>query len=101
MCAAAPPLRLDDSADLVDLGGQLLGGISDRSAQDAVAPLGLGSALLGMAIDDTPLALVAANLLFETAATQLVRATAAVFPLDVDALVDALPDPTLALTQLP
>ena len=39
MCAAAPPLRLDDSADLVDLGGQLLGGISDRSAQDAVAGL--------------------------------------------------------------
>ena len=39
VCAAAPPLRLDDSTDLGDLGDQLLGGITDRNQQDATAPL--------------------------------------------------------------
>ena len=64
-----------------------------------MAPLGLGSALLGMTIDGTPLGLAAAGLLFETAATQVVRATAAVFPLDVDTLVDALPDASFLLVD--
>ena len=39
VCAAAPPLRLDESTDLGDLGDQLLGGITDRNQQDATAPL--------------------------------------------------------------
>ena len=41
-----------------------------------MAPLGLGSALLGMTIDDTPLGLAAAGLLFETAAAQVAGAIA-------------------------
>ena len=49
--AAAPPLD-----QVTDLGAQLLGSDSNRSRQqDAVAPLGLGSALVGMRIDGTPL----------------------------------------------
>ena len=79
--AAAPPLD-----QVTDLGAQLLGSAdSNRSRQqDAVAPLGLGSALVGMRIDGAPLGLAAAGLLFETLAVRLVRATAAVFPLDAD-----------------
>ena len=67
-----------------------------------MAPLGLGSALVGMRIDGTPLGLAAAGLLFETLAVRLVRATAAVFPLDadqVDALVGALPDASYLLEE--
>ena len=81
--AAAPPLD-----QVTDLGAQLLGSDGSNSnrsrQQDAVAPLGLGSALVGMRIDGTPLGLAAAGLLFETLAVRLVRATAAVFPLDAD-----------------
>lgn len=101
VCAAAPPLRLDSSTDLADLAGgdagRLLGG--GDGPRDAVAPLGLGSVLVGLTVDGTPLGQAAAGLIFEVAAAQLVAGAAAVFPLDVDALVGALPDASYLIDE--